>query len=207
MSQQASLFGPRPTRRQTLDLPDANMWFESAFLDATEAAACFERLRTGLPWRQEEIQMFGKVHPVPRLSCWLGDDGRAYTYSGIRHEPVPWGPADPLRRRIEAATGSNFNSALANLYRSGADTVGWHADDEPELGRCPAIASLSLGGTRRFVLRHKHTRQKVELELTAGSLLFMSGLTQQCWEHSVPRTKRSVAPRINLTLRQVYGKG
>ena len=207
MSQQASLFGPRPTRRQTFDLPDAELWFEPGFLDATEASACFERLRTQLPWRQEEIQMFGKVHPVPRLSCWLGDEGRAYTYSGIRHEPVPWGPAESLRRRIEAHTACGFNSALANLYRSGADTVGWHADDEAELGRRPVIASLSLGGTRRFVLRHKETRQKVEIELSAGSLLFMAGETQMWWEHCVPRTKRPVAPRINLTLRQVHGDG
>ena len=204
MSQQASLFGPPPSKRQVFDLPDADIWLEPGFLSRSVAEDWFRRLQDGLSWRQEDIEMFGRVHPVPRLSCWLGDDGQAYTYSGIRHEPEPWGPAEALRQQIEACTGDRFNSALANLYRDGADTVSWHADDEPELGRCPRIASLSLGGTRRFVLRHKQTRQKLTLELTPGSLLWMGGLTQHAWEHSVPRTKRPVGPRINLTLRRVW---
>jgi alkylated DNA repair dioxygenase AlkB len=188
-----------------LEVADAELWIERAFLAPGEARAAMAELRTGLPWRQEEIRLYGKVHPVPRLSCWLGDEARVYRYSGIEHHPVPWGPVAPLLRRIEQATGARFNSALANLYRSGADTVGWHADDEPELGRQPRIASLSLGAPRRFVLRHRETRQKLDLELPPGSLLWMAGDTQRCWEHTVPRTRRPVGPRINLTFRWVHG--
>lgn len=200
---QPSLFDAVP-RRRVLDVPDAQIWLESGFLSVAEAADWLARLRAELPWRQEQIRLYGKVHDVPRLSCWLGE-GHAYTYSGITHYPVAWGFVDPLRRRIEAATGDRYDSALANCYRDGADTVGWHADDEPDLGPEPHIASLSLGGTRRFVLRHKRTREKVELELTAGSLLWMGGCTQACWEHTVPRTRRPVAERVNLTLRRMGG--
>ncbi len=204
MPQQTPLFGPRPTAREDLDLPDGEAWLERAFLSPAEARAWLDRLQTALPWRQEQIQLYGRTHPVPRLSCWLGDAGVPYTYSGIRHDPTPWGPVQPLLDRIQAHTGARFNSALANLYRDGADTVGWHADDERELGRCPIIVSLSLGETRRFVLRHKETRDKVEVELTSGSLLWMGGTTQHAWEHTVPRTKRPKAPRVNLTFRWVH---
>ena len=202
MTTQTSLFGA-PAGREVLSLPDAKVWLERGFLSPDEAAGWIARLRRALPWRQEEIQLYGKVHPVPRLSCWLGDAGRTYRYSGIEHHPVPWGPVEPLLRQVERATGDRYNSALANCYRSGADTVGWHADDEPELGRRPRIASISFGATRRFVLRHRETRQKHELELTSGSLLWMGGATQACWEHRVPRTKRAVGERINLTFRWV----
>jgi alkylated DNA repair dioxygenase AlkB len=205
MPQQTPLFGA-PPRREAFDLPDAEIWLERAFLPPAEARAAMAELAEALPWRQEEIRLYGKVHPVPRLSCWLGEEGATYAYSGILHHPVPWGPVAPLLRRIEQATGARFNSALANLYRSGADTVGWHADDEPELGPRPRIASLSLGAPRRFVLRHRETRQKVEIELPPGSLLWMGGETQRWWEHTLPRTRRAVGARINLTFRWVGGR-
>ncbi len=204
MGPQTSLFAA-PVRREVIDVPDAELWLERRFLPAEEARRWMADLRAALPWRQEEIRLYGKVHPVPRLSCWLGDEGRTYRYSGIDHHPVAWGPVAPLLARIEAATGARYNSALANLYRSGADTVGWHADDEPELGRRPRIASLSLGATRRFVLRHRETRETLNLELPAGSLLWMAGDTQRCWEHTVPRTKKPVGERLNLTFRWVDG--
>lgn len=204
MGMQTSLFGA-PPRREVVDAPDAEVWLERDFLAPDEARGWMDRLRTALPWRQEEIRLYGKVHPVPRLSCWLGDEGRTYRYSGIDHHPVPWGPVAPLLRRIEQATGARFNSALANCYRSGADTVGWHADNEPELGRQPRIASISLGATRRFVLRHRETREKRVLDLPPGSLLWMAGDTQRCWEHTLPRTRRPVGERVNLTFRWVNG--
>jgi len=203
MSPQALLF-PRPGGREVLEAPDAELWIDRDFLAPADAARWMVRLRDGLPWRQEEIRMYGKVHPVPRLSCWLGEDGHTYRYSGIEHHPEPWGVAAPLLEKLQASTGGRFNSALANLYRSGADSVGWHADDERELGPRPVIASLSLGGTRRFIMRHRASRQKLEISLTAGSLLWMGGETQRHWEHTIPRTKRPVEPRINLTFRWVF---
>ena len=205
MTHQASLFGT-PEGREPIDAPDAELWLDRSFIPASEAPVWMDRLRTELPWRQEQIKMYGKVHPVPRLSCWLGQDGLTYRYSGILHHPEPWGPVAPVLERVEAATGVRFNSALANCYRSGADSVGWHADDERELGPRPYIASVSLGGTRRFLMRHRRTRQKIEIELTSGSLLWMGGETQLHWEHSIPRTKRPVQPRVNLTFRWVFDR-
>ena len=164
------------------------------------------QLSAELPWTQGRVQLFGRAIPEPRLSCWLGDPGCTYTYSGQRREPIPWTPGlAVLKERVEAATGLRFNSALANLYRSGADGVGWHADDEPELGDEPAIASLSLGATRRFSLRRRDDpRLRRELSLDGGSLLVMAGGTQALWQHRVPKTRRPVGPRINLSFRQLH---
>lgn len=152
--------------------------------------------------------MFGRTVPAPRLEAWYGDPGAAYTYSGLAHEPLPWtAELQDLRERVESATATTFNSVLANLYRSGADSNGWHADDEPELGEQPVIASLSLGATRRFLLRHRASGERVELMLEAGSLLVMRGATQQCWQHCVPKQRTVQAPRINLTFRRVAAHG
>jgi alkylated DNA repair dioxygenase AlkB len=142
---------------------------------------------------------------VPRLVAWHGDPGAVYTYSGTAHEPRPW--TDDLRsvrERLQRLTGHRYNSVLLNLYRDGRDGMGWHADDEPELGPAPAIASLSLGATRRFRLRHRGQRELgCAVDLAHGDLLLMAGGTQSAYLHALPKTARLVGERINLTWRWV----
>ena len=187
-----------------LDLPDADVRYWPQALDAERADALLESLRAGTAWRQEHVVIFGQRRLVPRLVAWHGDPDAHYTYSGTAHEPRPWTPdLQALRSVAETLTGHWYNSVLLNLYRDGRDGMGWHADDEPELGREPAIASFSLGATRRFRLRHRRSRQVVELELGHGSLLSMAGETQHHYVHAVPKTARTVGERINLTFRWV----
>ncbi len=179
--------------------------FEPAWLDADAADALFDNLRATLPWTTHRVVLFGRAVDSPRLSCWIGDPGAAYRYSGVRHEPEPWPEVLlPVRERLRCETGTAFNSVLANLYRDGRDSMGWHSDDEPELGARPTIASLSLGATRRFVLRHRRdpARRRV-FELAHGSLLLMRGDSQADWRHALPRTAKPVGPRINLTFRWI----
>ncbi len=151
-----SLLSTEPLR---LELPDADVRLWPQALAADEADSLFASLRAGIQWQAEDIVIFGQRRRVPRLVAWHGDPGTGYTYSGTLHEPQPWTPE--LRRlldRVQALTGHPYNSVLLNLYRDGNDGMGWHADDEPELGRNPAIASVSLGATRRFKLRHRRQR-------------------------------------------------
>jgi alkylated DNA repair dioxygenase AlkB len=188
-----------------LELPDADLQLWRTAWPATEADALFATLRAQVEWQQEDILIFGERKRVPRLVAWHGDPGAAYTYSGTLHQPLPWTPALQLvRGRVEQLTGHRYNSVLLNLYRDGRDGMGWHADNEPELGPEPAIASLSLGATRRFKLRHCRARATgMTLDLAHGDLLLMAGRTQQSCVHSVPKTARPVAERINLTFRRV----
>ena len=193
------------TTAQPLALADGEAWYLPQAIDPAAADRLFATLRTGADWRQEEIVLFGQQRRVPRLVAWYGDPGARYAYSGVDHEPLPWiPPLTELKQRVETLAGHAFNSVLLNLYRDGRDGMGWHADDEPELGRDPVIASLSLGATRRFRLRHRRRRQDtVALDLEHGSLLMMGGATQHHWVHAVPKTARPVGERINLTFRRV----
>jgi alkylated DNA repair dioxygenase AlkB len=171
-----------------------------------EAAVLFQALRAGAAWEQHRVRLFGRTIPCPRLSAWEGEPGVGYAYSGLTLVATGFTPAvADIRARVEAWTGAAFDSALLQLYRDGADCMGWHADDEPELGEAPYIASVSLGATRRFALRHKVRRDlaPVSLDLSSGSLLVMRGPTQQAWKHALPRTRCPVEPRINLTFRQI----
>jgi alkylated DNA repair dioxygenase AlkB len=189
--------------RLDLHLEDGVAVYWPEAFGRAEADTLFDQLRADIQWREEEIIIFGERKRVPRLVAWHGDAGAAYTYSGVRHEPEPWtAPLAELRARVEALSGQRFNAVLLNLYRSGADGMGWHADDEPELGVNPAIASVSLGATRRFRLRHRRRKALTrELDLAHGSLLLMSGTTQHHWVHALPKTARAVGERINLTFR------
>lgn len=200
----SSLFPGLATHR--LSLPDATVVYQPGFLSASEAREFFERLHQQLDWRSEDLTLFGKRLTVPRLTAWYGDPGAHYTYSRLPHAPLPWTDGlQALRIRLEAATGHPFNGVLCNLYRDGSDSMAWHRDNEPELGVHPVIASLSLGATRKFRLRHTVRKDLgvVELPLEAGSLLLMAGETQQHWEHEVRKSKSVTAPRINLTFRCV----
>ncbi len=189
-----------------LDLPDADVrWWSQAFAPA-DADELLAALLTGIEWQQEDIVMFGKPRRVPRLVAWHGDPGTAYTYSGTAHEPLPWTPTlQSIRDRVQDLTGHTFNSVLLNRYRDGRDGMGWHADDEPELGHEPAIASVSLGAARRFRLRHRRRRDAAAtIGLEHGDLLLMAGTTQHAYVHAVPKTTRAVSERINLTFRRVF---
>ena len=156
-------------------------------------------------WKQEVIKMYGDVHPLPRLTSWYGDSGKSYSYSGITSQPNPWTPKlRDLKLLVEAATMSKFNSVLLNWYRDGSDYLSWHADDEPELGQEPTIASVNFGETRDFVLRRNENHaEKIIVPLGHGSLLVMSGKLQSHWQHSVPKRKKIHASRFNLTFRSI----
>ena len=148
--------------------------------------------------------MFGKKHKQACLSTWHSDDGVSYVYSGIERVAHPMNATlDSIRQSCESAVSTKFNSVLVNFYRDGSAGMGWHADNEAINGREPIIASVSLGATRRFNLRHRETKQTVKVDLENGSLLVMSGLSQQCWVHQVAKTAKPVGPRINLTFRLV----
>jgi len=190
-------------------LPGASLLFDAGWLPRTEADALFRVLLDDVPWEVHRIKVFGREVDSPRLSCWIGDPGAAYVYSGTHFEPLPWPAAlAPLRERVGAATGEHFNSALANLYRDGHDAMGWHSDDERELGKHPVIASLSLGATRRFRLKARRgDAESFALDLPHGSLLVMAGDTQRNYRHALPRTTKPIGARINLTFRRVHPRG
>jgi alkylated DNA repair dioxygenase AlkB len=191
-------------RWQTLPaLPGATLRFATGLF--ADPAALFAQLRAEIAWEQHHLRIFGRTLASPRLSCWIGDADAVYTYSRTRFEPRPWTPLlAALRTALRDCCAQDFNSVLCNLYRDGRDSMGWHSDDEPELGAEPTIASLSLGATRRFRLRHKRDPSShLELNLPAGTLLVMSGATQRHYRHDLPRALRVAGPRINLTFRCV----
>ena len=190
---------------EPIDLPDASLRLDPAWLSRVEADALFAALHAGVPWEMHRIRLFGRSVDSPRLSCWIGDPDATYRYSGTRFEPRPWLPAlQGLRERLATELGVPFNSVLANLYRDGRDAMGWHSDDEPELGPAPVIASVSLGAERRFLLKHRQDPAlRTALALGHGSLLVMAGNTQRHYRHALPRTARPVGPRINLTFRWI----
>lgn len=189
-----------------MPLPDGLLYHLPQFLAPDAASVLLGQLTTSLDWRQHRLKLFGRECLTPRLCAWYGDAGARYGYSGQTLEPLAWtAPLAALRQRLDTALGFGFNSVLGNLYRDGADSMGWHSDDEASLGPQPVIASLSLGATRRFVLRHRRRRdlQTVTLALEHGSLLVMAGDTQRHWQHAVPKARTVVGARINLTFRHV----
>jgi len=173
-------------------------------LSPDEADRAFAGLLDRIDWRQEQAALFGKKIPLPRLTAWYGDHG--YRYSGIQHEPAALTPLlSTLKSAIEDLTGAMFNTVLINLYRDGQDSMGWHSDDETTLGLEPEIASLSLGAERRFHFRHRQQNERITINLGHGSCLVMKGRCQACWQHQLPKTKRPIGPRINLTFRTIQG--
>jgi alkylated DNA repair dioxygenase AlkB len=190
---------------QSLPLADADVRLLQ-FCAPDEAQRWFERLHAEIPWERHRLCLFGREIDAPRLSCWIGDADAVYTYSGTRFEPHRWTPAcAELRERLGPLCGERYNSVLCNLYRDGRDSMGWHSDDERELGAAPIIASLSFGAVRRFRLRHRRDpMQRLEIELPPGSLLRMAGATQRHYRHDLPKTAQPVGPRINLTFRRLF---
>lgn len=186
--------------------PDAELRYVPGFLPAPEADRLLAALQALPDWRQERLTIFGRVVDAPRLTAWYGDPGVRYAYSGVVHEALPW-PAEirAVRDRLAAELHVVFDGVLANRYRDGRDSMGWHSDDERELGPRPLIASISLGAQRRFLLRHRTRKDlsTIDLPLEHGSLLVMQGDTQRHWRHSLPKTTRCRDERVNLTFRRV----
>lgn len=193
---------------QPLDLPDASLDYRPHWLDPATADAWFQQLAAETPWEQPQLSLHGQRIPVPRLLAWYGDPEAVYRYSGLSHQPLPWTRLlGEIRARVEAVAGQPLNGVLLNFYRDGNDSMGWHSDDEPELGSEPLVASLNLGGPRRFDLRRKGGgRIEHSLQLESGSLLVMAGATQHHWQHQVAKTRKPVAPRINLTFRLIRSR-
>ena len=187
-----------PHRIQIMD--GGTILYAEDYFSKDEADALFASLRAETQWRQERSR-FG---PFPRLTAWYANVGLTYTYSGVTHEALAWTQTLlDVRRRVENAAESPFNSVLLNFYRDGQDSIGYHADAEPELGTNPVIASISLGAVRQFVMKHITTGEKLKFDLANGSLLLMGGTCQHHWVHGIPKTKAAVGPRINLTFRNI----
>lgn len=195
-----------PQEWLSIPMIDADVRFARRFYDPSMARHYMETLTREIAWREETIILWGKPYRQPRLSAWYGDAGCAYTYSGMRLEPQPWNDTLlQIKEDVERATSHRYNSVLLNLYRDEQDGMGWHSDNEPELGPQPVIASLSLGATRMFRLRHRNrkTAKPVALPLTDGSLLIMAGDTQRCWRHAIDKEHEPTGARINLTFRTI----
>lgn len=189
---------------ETLAWPDGDFRIAPSFWSSEEVDAVFARLREEIEWSQHEVVLFGRRMASPRLSAWHGDPAARYVYSGVAHDPLPWLPVlIEIRQRIETALASRFNAVLANLYRDGRDGMGWHSDNERELGSTPMIASASFGASRKFALRHRQNGRRESVLLESGSLLIMAGDSQRCWQHALPKTAKPCGPRINLTFRYV----
>lgn len=190
---------------EKLDLPDCNIWYFPGFLSPEEATKYFQQLKEETDWQQDDIKIFGKTFPQPRLTALYGNNQKPYRYSNIIMHPLKFTPLlEDLKAEIDKISGISFSTCLLNLYRDGQDSNGWHADDEKELGTNPVIASLSLGEERVFHLKHRRNKEfKHRILLEHGSLLLMKGSTQHNWLHQIPKTRRQIGERINLTFRLI----
>jgi alkylated DNA repair dioxygenase AlkB len=190
---------------EVLSMPNAKVTFYRNFFDLQKSDEIFQILLNEINWRQDKMKLYGKEVNLPRKTAWYGDRDKSYTFSGIHLEPEPWTPTlQQVKQRIEEVAEVEFNSVLLNLYRDGNDGISWHTDAEPELGENPVIGSVSFGGARRFMFRHREDKDlKKEVELTHGSFLLMAGETQHFWQHQIPKTSRQVKQRINLTFRVI----
>lgn len=205
MDIQLTLLDNSQDQGRLLTLPQAEVRLYPALFDGEQSTLLLDELLHTIAWKAERIILYGKPVALPRLTAWYGDRGRTYTYSHLTLDPQPWTPTLTfIKSKVEALCQTQFNSVLLNLYRTGQDSVAWHSDDEPELGKNPVIGSVSFGETRRFQLRHRHDPTlRAEIPLTHGSGLLMQGTTQHYWQHQIPKTRRSHHPRINLTFRKI----
>lgn len=188
-----------------LDLPNAEIIYYPQFFDKVQADIIFAELMKDIPWQQDEIRVYGKIHPQPRLTALFGNEGKPYSYSNITMQPHPWNSLlQKLKTEIEKVSETIFTTVLLNQYRDGKDSNGWHSDNEKELGTNPVIVSLSFGAERTFQLKHNLDKDlKKNIILQHGSLLLMKGTTQHFWKHQIPKTAKPISPRINLTFRVI----
>ena len=191
------------SEKKTFNLPNCEIEYFPNFYNLESANNLFDELYKEIPWQQDDIKVYGKIHPQPRLTSLFGNEGKPYSYSNIIMNPHPWNSLlKKIKDKVEIVCLENFTTVLLNLYRNGRDSNGWHADNEKELGKNPVIASLSFGEERIFHLQHnldKNLKHKILLQ--HGSLLVMKGETQHFWKHQIPKTVKEIGPRINLTFR------
>lgn len=192
---------------EPLNLPDADVSILHEIEMPLPYPGMLRRLIEDTKWRQEQVRVYGKVHDQPRLVALYADKGMTYDYSGISLNPLPW--TDLLReikRRVEDCTEARFNAVFLNLYRDHNDSMGFHSDDEKELGKNPVIASVTFGATRTFILKHKFRKDMppIRIPLEAGTVLLMKGATQHNWKHGINKQKVPCGPRVNLTFRTLY---
>lgn len=206
------LFGMPPAEKEAVAVvknfnqSNLQVSLHDPIFSATECNSLFHNLKTKIEWEQRQIRIFGKLIPQPRLSAFYGDAHQSYIYSGLLWQAKTWNEdLLKIKLRVEELCKQSFTSVLLNYYRDGNDSMGWHSDDEKELGSNPIIASISFGETRSFQMRHRFDRntEKVNIPLTNGALLIMEGSTQHFWQHQIPKSKNSLKPRINLTFRQI----
>lgn len=186
------------------NLDNGEYLFISDFFTEEESDFYFRVFLESIRWKQESMNMYGNKVYFPRLTAWYGDNDKPYTFSGLTLHTLGWTPELlAIKKKIEQKTNIIFNSVLLNLYRNGNDSISWHTDAEPELGKNPVIVSVNFGAARKFQLRHIYTKQKLEIELSHGSVLIMQGELQHFWQHQVPKTKELKGERINLTFRVI----
>ena len=203
---------PNPTQHQLLFnnntsnlLPcNGHVNYFGKILSDEEILHYFNELYNTIAWKNDEVIIFGKLIKMTRKVAWYATSNIDYTYSNISKKALPFTPTLlSLKQIIEQKTGETYNACLLNLYENGSEGMGWHSDDEKELDSAAPIASVSLGGTRKFAFKHKLDKTSVSLFLEDGSVLLMQPPTQEFWQHSLTKTKRPVAPRINLTFRAI----
>lgn len=186
-----------------IPVEDGELAFMPQLPLALPNAEVLQRLLDETAWREEMITVWGKQHLQPRLSAWYGE--ASYTYSGKTFTPLPFTALQlQIKEAAERVTGHRFNSVLLNCYRNERDSMGFHSDDEPELGPEPAIASVTFGEPRTFILKHKRLPRTVKLDLTDGSLLLMAGALQANWRHGINKETKPRGLRVNLTFRHIY---
>ena len=202
--EQLNLFTSNNIDFEPIKIQNGEYIYAPYFFNVSKADYYFEKLKSEIDWKQEEMIMYGKSIKFPRLTAWYGDNDKPYSFSGITLNPKPWtNELIEIKRKIETKCNAAFNSVLLNLYRNGKDSISWHTDAEKELGTNPVIASVNFGEARTFQLRHQTTKQKIEIELSHGSLLIMQGELQHYWQHQVPKTSKEIGQRINLTFRVI----
>ncbi len=196
---------PRPIQKNKNLLPiDGALFYEQDFLESNISLNYITELLKEVNFKNDESIVFGKHYCMNRLVGWVGERPFSYGYAQIKRKAEPWSEnVLKLKRLVENATGNQYNSCLLNYYPSGEDGMGWHTDNEKELGKNPTIASLSLGATRKFSFKHNTTKQKIDVHLKNGSLLLMTGEIQHFWKHALPKTKKIKTPRMNLTFRNI----
>lgn len=195
------------TQFEPIEMPDADVSILRGLRTHASYGSIFRTLDRDSKWQQRRMWMYGRWVDQPRLTAWHGDPDRIYKYSGIKEIPMPWTDMlRELRRRVEDCTDCRFNSVLLNKYRDQNDSMGFHSDDERELGPKPIIASVSFGEPRTFLFKHKTRKdlKTVSVSLTDGSVLLMKGRTQRHWKHAINRETRACGPRINLTFRRIF---
>ncbi len=189
-----------------INLKGGELILHPYFLSKKISKELFEEILNSTSWNQDEIKIFGKWFKQPRLTSIYADPGVKYTYSGLTQKTSSWPEfLIPIKNEIEELAEAKFNLVLLNYYRDGNDSMGWHSDDEKEIGENPVIASLSLGEKRAFKFRAKKhlNAESFKIDLEDGSLLIMKGATQHNWQHSVAKSKKVLKPRINLTFRLI----